>query len=259
MESELLTELQNEFNKESLISGTKYLILSRGRARTITSHKLFSFAEVIVPVSEKQDYEYKLKKEVLTYPDHIHGLSVLRNYVLRTFNEEIIIMINDDIKKILNIEHNIYTIIESPDDIKRLLDSTAQITKDLDKSLFGYKLSEDIRSYTPTSPFAINSWVGSVIGVVGRKFRFDEHNILKTDIDYSLQCLLHDRIVIKDNRYAFVSEKISNTGGNSSYRTRDKVESEKMYLKRKWGKHIKMMTQIYGERTAVNVTRKSTL
>jgi hypothetical protein len=256
MAKTLSTELYNDLISESLELGkTRYLILSRGRSRTIVSHKMFPFADVIVPEYEKALYEKKIKKAVLTYPDNIHGLSILRNYILRKFTEEIIIMIDDDIDKLYNQEFNTYTRITDPIDIKRILDSTAAITKDLGKSLFGYKPSRNITFYDPTNPFRLNGWVGTVIGIVGRKYYFDEHNILKTDIDYSLQCLLEDRIIIQDMRYVFDSIKIKNSGGNSTYRTKDRVESEQMYLKRKWGKHIVYVVNEDGETTKINVKR----
>ena len=90
-------------------SKIRYLILSRGRSNAIISHILFPFADVVVPESEKEDYQKKIKNNIITTPDNIKGLSSLRNYVLDNFEEKIIIMIDDDICKFLNLEYNIYT------------------------------------------------------------------------------------------------------------------------------------------------------
>lgn len=233
----------------------RFLILSRGRARSMVSHKLFPFADIIVPESEQDDYEKRLRRPVLVYPDEIRGLSVLRNWILDNFSNHVIVMIDDDIHRVYNQEFNLYTAITRPEDLRRLLESTARITLDLQKSLFGYKASQNIIFYDPTKPFRFTGWVGTVIGIVGREFRFDEHNILKVDADYSLQALLHDRIIVQDNRYMFVSIKIKNQGGNSTYRTRDRVEREKLYLKKKWGKHISFTHKVDGESVKLNVKR----
>lgn len=236
-------------------SSIKIFILSRGRSSSIITHKLIPSADVIVPVCEKILYEKKLGKTVLTYPDEIKGLSKLRNYILDTYDEETIIMADDDIFSCKNIEFNLYTPINKPEDILRLLTSTARITKDLGKSVFGYKTTWDIRHYDNTNPFRFNSWIGTLVGIVGRRFRFDEHNMFKVDADYCLQALKEDRIIINDCRYSFMSKQIKNTGGNLSFRTKELIEQEKMYLKCKWGSHIQFNIAHNGERLQLDVPR----
>jgi len=262
MEDELLKALQTEAEdpaaEPSELSWIRFLILSRGRARSMVSHKLFPFADILVPESEREDYEKRLRRPVLIYPDEVRGLSVLRNWALDNFENHVLVMIDDDIDHVSNQEFNLYTAMTNPDDLRRLFESTARITMDLDKSLFGYKTSRNIMFYDPTKPFRFTGWVGTVIGVVGRQFRFDEHNILKVDADFSLQVLLQDRIIVQDNRYTFVSIKIKNRGGNSTYRTKERVEREKMYLKKKWGKHINFDQKADGEAVRLNVKRTVT-
>ncbi len=255
LEAGVQTERQGAAGEPCEVSWIRFLILSRGRARSMVSQKLFPFADVLVPESEQPDYEKRLRRPVLVYPDDIVGLSVLRNWVLDNFENHVLVMIDDDIHRVYNQEFNPYTPIMNPEDLRRLFESTARITMDLDKSLFGYKASRNILYYDPTKPFRFSGWVGTVIGIVGRRFRFDEHNILKVDADYCLEALLHDRIIIQDNRYTFMSVQIKNRGGNSTYRTKVRVEREKLYLKKKWGKHIRFEQKADGESVILNVKR----
>ena len=62
----------------------------------MTSHKLFPNATLLVPESELEQYTH-IPLEKATVPDSVMGISSLRNWVLRHFKEEAIIMLDDDI------------------------------------------------------------------------------------------------------------------------------------------------------------------
>ena len=76
----------------------KLLILSRGRSQTITTTEILpDFVEVLVPESEAAAYRAAVKNPILTIPDNIIGLGQVRNWVLRHFDERIIVMLDDDL------------------------------------------------------------------------------------------------------------------------------------------------------------------
>ena len=98
----------------------KFLIISRNRSDIITSHKLFPFAQILVPESEKSDYEH-LSNDIETVPDSIIGLGQLRNWILDTYKEEIVIMLDDDITSCRCISRESYYKVQNPDDVKTIL------------------------------------------------------------------------------------------------------------------------------------------
>ena len=72
------------------------VILSRSRASTISSHRLFPGAALLVPESEAESYRHT-GLSIETIPDAIAGISAVRNWVLRRFTEDCVVMLDDDI------------------------------------------------------------------------------------------------------------------------------------------------------------------
>ena len=74
----------------------RHVIMSRGRSRTMTTHKLFPRATLVVPESERDAYA-PFGLETVTAPDDLCGVSPLRNWIIRHFDEEAIVMLDDDL------------------------------------------------------------------------------------------------------------------------------------------------------------------
>ncbi|HUT01727.1 MAG TPA: hypothetical protein VM031_04685, partial [Phycisphaerae bacterium] len=47
---------------------------------------------------------------------------------------------------------------------------------------------------------------------IGRELRYDTSLLLRADIDFCLQSLLHDRIVLVDGRYSFIHTRFAGGG-----------------------------------------------
>lgn len=216
----------------------RILILSRSRSNTISTHKFLpDFIEVLVPSSQKEAYESKIKNPIITIPDEIEGLGRVRNWVLRNFDENIIIMIDDDITSCYCLTGKLSRKIEDPYELLQILINTAVMANDLGLHCFGFSQT-DIRKYNATEPFKLNSWVGCVIGVIGKDIEFRDDKF-KVDIDFCLKCLLVDRIVWIDGRYYFNQNRDNNVGGNSIWRTQEAFEKSTSELCKKWGRFIK--------------------
>ena len=82
----------------------RLVIMSRGRAKTMTSHRLFPTATILVPESERPLYAaiavdgVPISTHLETIPDDVRGISAVRNWIVRHFTEEAVVMIDDDIK-----------------------------------------------------------------------------------------------------------------------------------------------------------------
>ena len=218
--------------------GIKIVILSRSRYDTITTHKVLpEWVEVLVPESQKSLYESKISNPIITTPDDVKGLGVLRNWCLDNFEEETIIMLDDDITSVYGLTQH-KSKRQKPDVVVEILVNTAIMSKDAGCCVFGFNQT-DIRKYNGTSPFSLCTWVGGVIGVIGKSIRF-RNDKFKVDIDFCLQNLLINRIVWCDNRYFFWQRRDNNVGGNSDFRTNDNYRKSTETLKEKWGKYVKI-------------------
>lgn len=146
-------------------------------------------------------------------------------------------MIDDDIKYCFcNTELHARRITDK-DEMIQILINTAVMAKDAGAKCFGFSQT-DIRKYNGTSPFNLCTWVGCIIGVIGRSHKFRDDKF-KVDIDFCLQNLLTDRIIWQDERYYFLQNRDNNTGGNSLFRNQKDYEESLNSLKKKWGRFLK--------------------
>jgi hypothetical protein len=232
----------------------KKLILSRGRAVSITSHKLFPGATLLVPENEKREYGVSIKNDIDTIPKEVCGLGNVRNWVLDHYKEECIVMIDDDIIKLwVMTSLNGYAVFD-PKIINTIIENTALMARELPTSIFGFDQAWDVRKTDPFTPFSLKGWVGGVIGIIGRSKRFID-SYFKVDIDFCLQTLLKDRILFIDNRYSFVQKRIHGKGGNAIFRSQEKFDKEIKRLQNKWGKYFLYERTPSGETSKILVDR----
>ena len=211
----------------------KLLILSRGRSDAVSTASLLpDWVEMLVPVSEAEEYKKRYANPILTIPDEIMGLGPVRNWVLDNFKENIVIMIDDDIKTMYCISGLHARAITDKEEFVQILINTAVMAEDAGLHCFGYSQT-DIRKYNGTEPFKLGGWVGCIIGVIERKFRFRDDKF-KVDIDYCLKCMLVDRVIWIDNRYYCIQQRDNNKGGNSAFRTQEEYQKSLNSLLEKW-------------------------
>ena len=232
----------------------KLVIISRGRYDCISTHMMLPKAILAVPALEVD--LYPAVKHKVAYPDKIQGLSKLRNWCMDEFGPCCIF--DDDITKCWNNSHAKGKNVDNKD-IPFLIQNTAECCDDAGCAVFGFSQSWDVRKYKPHRPFQLNSWVGGVIGLLDPTSRFDEHNMLKVDIDYCIQNLMKKRKIWVDQRFAFVHKRDNLAGGNALYRTEEAVRKEMKYLSVKWGSHVKIGRSRGKEKLLLNIQREETI
>ena len=96
------------------------------------------------------------------------------------------IVVDDDIKHFISVLNLSPVNITKPEMIDQIINNIAVCCMDAGLSLFGLSQFGDVRKYEHTQPFLLNSWTGTIVGIIGRKHRFTEINKLKVDADFSL-------------------------------------------------------------------------
>lgn len=217
--------------------GIKILILSRSRCGSVTTVNLVpDYVEILVPESEADAYRAEYVNPVITIPDEYIGLGQVRNWVLDNFDDKTIIMLDDDLMHCYYLALEDTKQIKDKEEVLQILINTAVMSKDIDLCCFGFSQS-DIRKFNGTDPFHLCGWVGGVIGVNGRRFRFRDDKF-KVDIDFCLKNLLVKRILWIDTRYYFAQHRDDNAGGNSLFRTSEDFEKSTNSLLERWGRFI---------------------
>lgn len=230
-------------------------MLSRGRSENVSTANVFpDYIEMLVPESEKALYTAKYPNPILTIPDDIIGLGRVRNWVLDNFKENTIVMVDDDIKYCYCITGFRAQQITDKDEMVQIIINDAVMCQDLGLHCFGYTQT-DIRKYSGCEPFKLTGWVGCVIGVVGRKYRFRDDKY-KVDIDYCLKNMLVDRVIWIDCRYYFFQNRDNNTGGNSIFRTADEFQKSVDSLLQTWKGWLTMSENRSQISLKINIKRK---
>jgi hypothetical protein len=211
-------------------------------------------ATLVCPESEAKAYE-PCGLKIVTTPDDVIGLGKLRNWILDHFQEEIIVMADDDVIGVRLAADLIGKEMRDEEIAYQLIVNTAICAKDLGVGAFGWNQHWDVRKYRAEYPFRLNTWAGGVIGIIGRDIRFLERNMFKVDVDFFLEQLLRKRIVWIENRFSFVQVRDRNKGGNSAFRTAERVQDEIEFLKKKWQAHYNGRQAKTTVVTAINVQR----
>ena len=70
---------------------------------------------------------------------------------------------------------------------------------------------------------------------------------------------MDNRLVFNEARFCFVQERDKNLGGNSLFRSAERIAAEKRYLKRKWKAHIRFESYQSQDKTAMDVQRRQSV
>ena len=239
----------------------RLVILSRSRSRSMTSHRLFPTATLLVPESEAADYA-PIGLTVETIPDSVAGISSVRNWILKRFTEDAVVMLDDDITAcvcMVSLRCRKLSTLET----LAMLENSAWCARGAGARLFGWHQRSDPRLLQRNDPFGVNHWVGGAVGVVrgpdGSVPRWDELLKCKCDIDATLQELMDNRLVWNEARFCFVQERDKNLGGNSLFRSAERIATEKRHLKRKWKAHIRFENYKSQDRVAIDAPRRQSV
>lgn len=213
------------------------VVLSRDRADTLyqrtdsflRDYHLFYSGEGY----DTYDYHAASMTEM---PRHLEGLSLVRNHVLDVLDNEIVIFVDDDISRIYWV-HSTKSVPITPEQVKLMWIDL--VVHALDQGVGAFGISElDLRKTSPLVPFEVRAVFGTVFGIIGREWRFDERNVLKCDYDFCLQTIRDKRTVHKDMRYFAAAAKDAGRGGNMTFRTPNRRYEEIERLQQWWGDDV---------------------
>lgn len=252
-----MTRKAQDINENSL----RVVIPSRKRVKLLRAGalRLFPYATVTVAESEATAYAPLFKDGVanlVLHPDDVTGIGPIRQWVLDNFDDEAILFVDDDVHKLVVLTGYHQMNITSPANALAIAENAAIIARTMGAPVFGFSQSWDVRKFTPTNPFLLNSWAGGVIGVIGRELRYDTGLLLRADIDFCLQALQRKRITFIDDRFSFVHRRWGMTGGNALHRSAERSLEEIDYLQRKWGECLAVRQVKTTTRLVIQVRRR---
>src|SRR5262245_47419491 len=162
----------------------RHVIMSRGRSQSVTTHKLVPQATLVVPENEVESYRHLSLETVAIPPDRV-GVSAVRNWIVRRFEEECVVMYDDDVngcRTLAGLRNRLLT----PPDTEAMVENTAYCCAGAGARLFGWNQRPDPRALQRNDPVSVVHWAGGVVGVIGKEVRWDELLRFKCDIDCCL-------------------------------------------------------------------------
>lgn len=198
----------------------------------------------------------------MTHPDEVSGIAPLRQWILDHFDDEVLVQSDDDIRNLALMcpqatmgRHTVRT--RNPHVVMQILANAATIASGIGAPIFGFAQTDgDIRKFDIHDPIAFATWVGGVIGFVGREARYDTSLKLRADLDACMRAMLHQRVIYCDSRFSFTQKKFGGDGGNAVNRSSERNESELARLKSRWGNWVSFSEGKGTIKSSVRVSRR---
>jgi hypothetical protein len=217
----------------------KIVIPSKGRASAIGSKALRLFPDATLCVGDDEVDAYgNLSQNLLVHPAGVVGIGPIRQWVLDNVEDRCVVMVDDDVTHIYSQVGFHKRRIEDADTARAIVERLAILAADAGVRIFGFQQAARPLGHANFRPFSLNTWVGGLVGIIGRELRYDTTLLLRADIDFCLQSLLHDRIILVDGRYSFIHTRFGGAGGNVRQRSAERHEQEIRYLIKKWEPYL---------------------
>jgi hypothetical protein len=234
----------------------KIVIPSKGRATVLAEKALRLFPDAIVCVGDDEVDAYsRVSSNLLVHPASVLGIGPLRQWVMDNIADRCVVMVDDDVTHVYSQVGFHKRRIEDADTARAIVERLAILAADAGVRVFGFQQAARPLTYANFRPFSLNTWVGGLVGIIGRELRYDTSLLLRADIDFCLQSLVHDRFVLVDGRYSFIHTRFAGSGGNARQRSAERHEQEIRYLRRKWGPYLDVVQAKGTTRLVVRVVR----
>lgn len=221
----------------------KIVCPSKGRSDNVRTIKLIPSLELVVCETEADDYKKNYPNTVVhATPSHIKGITPTRQWILEKFGE--VFMIDDDV---VSVRRNFAFGEDDPSQIidqeviLEIINSTAGIARDIKAKVFSFSKMRNPLEYNSFQPIVHTGYMNaSFCGFLkGHGLSYDLS--MNEGEDHYMSCLViyKHRYCLIDNRYSFVTDgNFTAIGGCNSYRTREGMMKNTIYLKKLFGDAI---------------------
>lgn len=208
------------------------------RADQIKTWNVLNDCTYVVRESEEAAYRQAGITKILAAPDaEIDSLPKVRQWIIDHTPEDIVVQIDDDLQRFSYANKNNIVEIDDKDVVDMELERVAQIISDLDIGFAAIQMQENVLKYS--REFSFRSTIGQVCWFNKEALagRYDENIRFKADIDFELQELLYNRIIIVPEYIRVKAVYDKNDGGNSVTKNTRTIQEAVEYMKNKWGVH----------------------
>ena len=213
-------------------------IRSYNRFKIMTGN-LVEYGTYVVRESQRSKYE-EIWSDVLGVEDSlIDGGAKVLNYLIENATEDVICVLDDDIKG-FKYRLDRYEKITDKEVATREIERLAQLVYDLDIGYANVAGHQNLLYYDQPFKFVgVNGGV-KIFNRKKVKGRFDQSIRFLYDDDFQFQELLKNRIILLSEYFLNDSFIDTNEGGNNDDKTQREWRMNHEELNRRWGKYYKM-------------------
>lgn len=220
----------------------RVVIVSRGRSKLVRSRTLRFFPTATLYVLDEEVEAYKEASPLNEVVPHgpCRTLGQLRNMALQRFDEEGIIMVDDDLMRVTSFVGAAPRNVTDPGSVLALSVNLLEMTRGAGAWIGGFNTTPSPKFFNPLVPLTLQKPVVYCILVfVGRNILYDEKLSMFDDHDLNLRALKENGLAVVDQRVCFQFEQTGSVGGNFvENRNSAKELAEQEYLFKKWGRHF---------------------
>ena len=210
---------------------------SYGRYENILTEKHLEYCTYVVRKSEEEAYRNAGVSSIWAVDDElINSVNKVSNFIIDNSPEDIICIIDDDVKQVCYRLDALDKIFDT-ETITKELERLAQVIYDLSIGYLACPSDSNVKFYD--RPFKF-------VGVNGGMKMFNK-KVLKSrlnlslkflsDVDMQLTELLKNRIILMPNYFCFQCEIDTNKGGSNDNKRLSDFDAENEYMSQKWGRY----------------------
>lgn len=225
----------------------KIVIPTRGRAKTLTSHKYVDNCIICVSKSEHGIYkEHNPDTEYVVHPDNVIGIANKRQWIYDKFRN--VFMMDDDLKGMSRLTQKKGESQKlTSEQCYWIIQACANLSLLAGCHLFGFNNFVRPEHYHGHTPFALTGYInGCGLGMLEGGYKLLKFNdSIKTNNDFYICGLnaFHYRKAFIDKRYCFNQDSFGdNTGGCADVRTNEVEQQDYEILRMFFGSAIKLKT-----------------
>lgn len=216
-------------------------IASYNRADHVRTYEYLGCGKIVVPKSQEKQYKEKYGDAVLGIDDRLDGSAAKkRNAILDIIQTEQADgygwIIDDDLVKIKRKKEGKDLLQEEAVEI---LERLYIMAKDADIKYAGFDYSTDNMKLKDYQPFSLTKIIfGGVLVNAKDEIKYDERFRINEDVEFWVQKLNKNRMILKDNQYAMIFYGVD--GGAISvigYNQNDRRHYANK-INNKWGKKL---------------------
>lgn len=207
------------------------------RYDAILTDRTVEYCTYVVRKSEEQAYCDAGVRNVLAVEDsEIDSLVKVHNWILENTPEDVVCLIDDDVEG-YSYRTDTLKKIDSTEQATIEIERLAQLLYDLD---IGYAATpSDISLMYYDRPFKFVGVTGQlkIFNKKALKTRFQEGLKFLCDMEFELQELLRNRIILIPEYFCNHAHMDTNSGGNNEQKSLSMFNAENEIMKQKWGKY----------------------